>query len=119
MSSSTFEGQGEKECLVCRRRGGAGVRGGRRPLGGILPATACPGSGDWSPVCELSRCASVDGLPFRSESRNPRLWTHVSGARPAQARPSGFARARRLSKISNYVITIRDAVLDTFKASRG
>ena len=37
VSSSTFEGQGEKECLVCRRRGGAGVRGGRRPLGGILP----------------------------------------------------------------------------------
>ena len=79
MSSSTFEGQGEKECLVCRRRGGAGVRGGR--WGAFCP-TACPGSGDWSPVCELSRCASVDGLPFRSESRNPRLWTHVSGRGP-------------------------------------
>ena len=34
-SSSTFEGQGEKECLVCRRRGDAGVRGGW--LGRIIP----------------------------------------------------------------------------------
>ena len=89
MSSSTFEGQGEKECLVCRRRGGAGVRGGR--WGAFCP-TACPGSGDWSPVCELSRCASVDGL--RSDPR--RDCGHVSGRGPHRLGPRA-SRARRCS----------------------
>ena len=90
---------------------GCAVAGGR--WGAFCP-TACPGSGDWSPVCELSRCASVDGL--RSDPR--RDCGHVSGRGPHRLGPRA-SRARRLSKISNYVITIRDAVLDTFKASRG
>ena len=69
---------------------GCAVAGGR--WGAFCP-TACPGSGDWSPVCELS-CRAVrpggrSAVPIQSETVDT-----CQRARPAQARPSGFARAR-------------------------